>query len=84
VEEREKRRREEDEGKVDALVRLFEGMTPETAAPRIEALDDGMAAAILSRMKGRKAAGVLSAMDPKKAAALVRRMASGVKNFPAQ
>ena len=79
-----KRRREEDEAKVDTLVKLFEGMTPESAAPRIEALDDGMAAAILARMKGRKASNVLSAMEPKKAAALIRRMASGVKNFPAQ
>ncbi len=43
-----------------------------------------MAAAILARMKGRKASNVLSAMEPKKAAALIRRMASGVKNFPAQ
>lgn len=84
AEAREKRRQEEDEAKVDTLVKLFEGMTPESAAPRIEALDESMAAAILSRMKGRKAGNVLSAMEPKRAAALIRRMASGVKNFPAQ
>lgn len=84
AEAKEKRRREVDEAKVDTLVKLFEGMTPEAAAPRIEALDDGMAAGILSRMKGRKASNVLAVMEPGKAADLVRRIASGVKIFPAQ
>jgi len=84
VEAKEKGRREEDEAKVDTLVKLFEGMTPESAAPRLEALDEGMAASILSKMKGRKASNVLAVMDPKRAAVLVRKMAGGVKNFPAQ
>jgi len=83
LETRDKRGREEDEAKTDTLVKLFEGMTPEAAAPRLEALDDGMAASILSKMKGRKASNVLAVMEPKKAAVLVRKMAGGVKNFPA-
>ncbi|MBE0569722.1 MAG: hypothetical protein IH576_03690 [Deltaproteobacteria bacterium] len=82
AEGREKRRQEEEEGKADHLVKLFEGMPPEGAAVRLEALDDKMAAVILENMKGRKASNVLAVMDPKRAAALVRRMAVGVKKFP--
>lgn len=82
AEAKEKRRQDEEDAKVDRLVKLFEGMAPEGAAPRLAALDDGMAAVILSRMKGRKASTVISAMDPKRAAVLLRKMAGGMKNFP--
>jgi flagellar motility protein MotE (MotC chaperone) len=82
AEGREKRRQDEEDAKADHLVKLFEGMPPEGAAVRLEALDDKMAATILEKMKGRKASNVLAVMDPKRAAALVRRMAGGVKKFP--
>ncbi|MEW6721132.1 MAG: hypothetical protein AB1346_11840 [Thermodesulfobacteriota bacterium] len=79
-----KKEREEGEAKSDQLVKLFEGMPPEDAAARLEALDEKTASFILGRMKGRKASNVLAVMDPKHAASLVRRMAGGVKNFPAE
>jgi len=84
AEGREKRRQEEEDAKADQLVKLFEGMPPEGAAVRLEALDDKTAAFILGKMKGRKASNVLAVMEPKRAAVLVRRMAGGVKNFPAE
>jgi len=82
AETKEKQRQDEEEAKIDRLVKLFEGMAPEAAASRLAALDDGMAAAILARMKGRKASQALSAMDPKRTAVLFRKMSGGVKNFP--
>jgi len=84
AEGRKKRIEEEEEAKVDHLVKIFEGMPPEGAAARLEALDEKMASFILGRMKGRKASNVLAAMEPERAAALVRRMAVGMKNFPAK
>ena len=74
TEEKQKRKQEEKDAKVDQLVKLFEGMSPEGAAARLAALDDGMAAAILGRMKGRKASAALSIMDPKRVAVIALKI----------
>ena len=71
-------------GNIDLLVKLFEAMPAEEAAVRMEAIDEEIAAVILSRMRGRKAGGVLAAMSPKKSAVIVHRIAGNEKNFPAQ
>jgi len=84
AQEREKGKQEEANAKVDRLVKLFEGMPPDGAASRLAALDDGMAAGILVRMKGRKASAVLAFIEPKRVALLARIMAGGVKNFPSE
>ncbi len=84
AEEKQKRKQEEREAKVDRLVKLFEGMSPEGAAARLAALDDGMAADILGRMKSRKASAALSVMDPKRVAVIALKIVGGVKNFPAE
>lgn len=84
VQEKEKRKQEEANARTERIVQLYEGMAPAEAAARIAALDDGSAAAILTRMKGRKASAVLAAMEPKRVAVLTRKMAGGVKNFPAE
>jgi len=84
TEEKQKRKQEEKDAKVDQLVKLFEGMSPEGAAARLAALDDGMAAAILGRMKSRKASAALSVMDPKRVAVIALKIVGRVKNFPAE
>jgi flagellar motility protein MotE (MotC chaperone) len=82
LQEKEKRKQDETNAKVDQLVKLFEGMPPDGAAARMAALDDEMAAAILVRMKTRKASAVLTLIEPKRVALIARKMAGGVKNFP--
>ena len=84
AEGKQKRKQEEKDANVDRLVKLFEGMSPEGAAVRLAALDDGMAAAILGRMKSRKASAALSVMDPKRVAVIAQKIVGGVKNFPAE
>lgn len=84
AEEKRKRKQEEKDANVDQLVKLFEGMPPEGAAARLAALDDGMAAAILGKMKSRKASAALSVMDPKRVAVIALKIVGRVKNFPAE
>lgn len=84
AEEKQKRSQEEKDARVDQLVKLFEGMSPEGAAARLAALDDGMAATILSRMKSRKASAVLAVTDPKRVADIALKIVGRVKNFPAE
>jgi flagellar motility protein MotE (MotC chaperone) len=84
AEEKQKRKKEEKDASVDQLVKLFEGMSPEGAAARLAALDDGMAAAILGKMKSRKASAALSVMDPRRVAVIALKIVGGVKNFPAE
>lgn len=84
AEEKQKRKQEEKDAKVDRLVKLFEGMSPEGAAARLAALDDGMAAAILGKMKSRKASAALSVMDPKRVAVIARKIVGGGNIFPAE
>jgi len=84
AEEKQKRKQEEKDVKVDQLVKLFEGMSPEGAAARLAALDDGMAAAILGRMKSRKASAAMSVMDPKRVAVIAMKIVGRGNNFPAE
>ena len=84
MEEKQKRKQEDKDAKIDQLVKLFEGMPPEGAAARLAALDDGMAAAILGKMKSRKASAALSVMDPKRVAVISLKIVGRVKNFPAE
>jgi flagellar motility protein MotE (MotC chaperone) len=84
AEEKQKRKQEEKDAKVEQIVKLFEGMSPEGAAARLAALDDGMAAAILGGMKSRKASAVLSVMDPKRVAVIAVKIVGRGNIFPAQ
>jgi flagellar motility protein MotE (MotC chaperone) len=84
MEKKQKLKQEEKDAKVDQLVKLFEGMSPEGVGARLAALDDGMAAAILGKMKSRKASAALSVMDPKRVAVIALKIVGRGNNFPAE
>jgi flagellar motility protein MotE (MotC chaperone) len=58
----------------DHLVDVFAKMKPESASVQIAALDDAMAAAVLSKLKARTASAILNEMDPARAAQLTKAM----------
>lgn len=64
------------------IVKTFEAMPPEEAAPRLSSVDEGLAITILSRMKSKRAAAIMGAMEPKKASTLTEGLARIEKNFP--
>lgn len=57
------------------LVKVYESMPPEEAAARMEKLDDKVALALLSRMKGKTAGKILAAVDATRAARLSEALA---------
>lgn len=56
--------------RIKKIVKIYESMSPEEAASRIEKLDEEMAVMILASMSERKAAKVLSFIDVSKSAKL--------------
>lgn len=58
--------------KEQRLVKIYESMEPESAAQRIETLDEGTGSWLLMKMSPRKAGQVLGAMSPAKASQLTR------------
>ena len=60
--------------KIESVVKAYEVMPPEDAAPRLSALDDATALLIMSRMKSKKAGAVIALMEPRKAAALTKSL----------
>jgi len=56
------------------IVKIYESMSPEEAASRLEKLDDEMAVMILALMSERKAAKVLSFVDVSRSAKLSRSL----------
>lgn len=61
---------EADDEKVRKIVKIYESMSPEDAASRIEGLDREMAVMILSAMSERKAAKILGLVDVSKSVEL--------------
>jgi flagellar motility protein MotE (MotC chaperone) len=60
----------------NGLVDIFKTMKPDTAAPRLEEMQAGLAAAIVMRLPPRQSGLILSEMDAKKAAAVAAIIAS--------
>ena len=56
------------------MVKIYESMRPENAAPIIAKLNENEIVDILSRMRGRTAAKILEKFDPELAAAICRRI----------
>lgn len=56
--------------RVKRLVKIFESMGPEDAAPRLEKLDQDIAVLILSTISEKKAAKILSFIEPSRSARL--------------
>ncbi|MBI3393632.1 MAG: hypothetical protein HY039_10645 [Nitrospirae bacterium] len=61
------------------LVKVYESMPAEDAAARMEKLEDKVALALLSRMKGKTAGKVLAAVEPTRAARLSESLAEKKK-----
>jgi flagellar motility protein MotE (MotC chaperone) len=71
--------------KIENVVKAYEVMPAEDAAPRLAALDEETALLIMTRMKSKKAGAVIALMEPRKAATLTKSMtALSVKNTKGQ
>ncbi|HHL40582.1 MAG TPA: hypothetical protein ENJ37_08750 [Deltaproteobacteria bacterium] len=60
--------------KIARIIKIYEAMSSEEAAERLEELDDDMAVLILASMKPKKAGEVLALVEVKKAVRLTRLM----------
>ncbi|CAN7593129.1 MotE family protein [Phenylobacterium sp. LjRoot225] len=60
---------------VDRLVKVFEGMKPKDAAPRMVLLDDAVRLPIAAKMKERSLSGILALMPPAEAKKLTESLA---------
>ncbi|HUJ19158.1 MAG TPA: hypothetical protein VL197_14335 [Nitrospirota bacterium] len=71
--------------KIENVVKAYEVMPAEDAAPRLAALDEDTALLIMTRMKSKKAGAIIALMEPRKAATLTKSMtALSVKNTKGQ
>lgn len=62
--------KEKDAERLNKVVRIYESMSPEEAAPRMERLDEETAVSVLGVMSPKKAAKIIAVMDVDKAARL--------------
>lgn len=69
----------EREGELVRLVKMYEAMSPEEAAPLVEGLDEKVVADLLSRMKEKKAGQILEYVKKEKAVALTEYLAQRKK-----
>jgi hypothetical protein len=60
---------------VDRMVKVFEGMKPKDAAPRMVVLDDSVRLPIAAKMKERSLSGILALMPPAEAKRLTESLA---------
>lgn len=70
VEEISRKVKEKDTERLNKVVKIYESMSPEEAAPRMERLDEDTAVSVLSTMTPKKAAKIIAVMDVDKAARL--------------
>jgi len=62
-------------GEVDRLVKVFEGMKPKDAAPRMTLLDDSVRLPIAAKMKERSLSAIIAQMPPTEAKKLTEALA---------
>jgi flagellar motility protein MotE (MotC chaperone) len=60
---------------IDRLVKVFEGMKPKDAAPRMALLDDSVRLPIAAKMKERSLSGIVAEMPPAEAKKLTEALA---------
>jgi flagellar motility protein MotE (MotC chaperone) len=68
---------------VDRLVKVFEGMKPKDAAPRMVLLDDSVRLPIAAKMKERSLSAILAQMPPADAKKLTEALAARFSNAKA-
>jgi flagellar motility protein MotE (MotC chaperone) len=68
---------------IDRLVKVFEGMKPKDAAPRMVLLDDSVRLPIAARMKERSLSAILAQMPPADAKKLTEALAARFSNAKA-
>ena len=61
--------------KITKLVKMYEAMAPEEAAPILEKMEEQVTLSVFSRMKDKKAAGIMEFMPKQKAARLGEKLA---------
>ena len=64
-----------EQAEIDRLVKVFEGMKPKDAAPRIVLLDDSVRLPIAAKMKERSLSPIIAAMPPVEAKKLTEALA---------
>jgi len=64
-----------EQAEIDRLVKVFEGMKPKDAAPRIVLLDDSVRLPIAAKMKERSLSPIIAAMPPLEAKKLTEALA---------
>ncbi len=64
-----------EQAEIDRLVKVFEGMKPKDAAPRIVLLDDSVRLPIAAKMKERSLSPIIAAMPPAEAKKLTEALA---------
>lgn len=67
----------------DHLVAIYAKMRADSAALQLAVLDDGIAAAVLSKLNARTASAILNEMEPGRAAQLAKAMAEAARGGPA-
>jgi flagellar motility protein MotE (MotC chaperone) len=66
---------QQDDARTQSLVKIYETMKPQEAAPILAQLDMPIALGVLTKMKERSTAAVLAAMDPARAQAITAALA---------
>jgi flagellar motility protein MotE (MotC chaperone) len=70
---------EEEEARLQSLVKIYEGMKPKDAASIFDNLDMGILLQVVSRMSERKSAPIMASMDTKRAQDLTTLLAEQKK-----
>ena len=70
---------EQEEERVQSLVKIYEGMKPKEAGRIFETLDIDTLLLVAERMKERKLAPIMAAIDPEKAKELTVKISTGRK-----
>lgn len=65
-----------EQAEIDRLVKVFEGMKPKDAAPRMVLLDDSVRIPIAAKMKERALSAIIASMPPAEAKKLTESLAS--------
>jgi len=66
---------QQEAAEIDRLVKVFEGMKPKDAAPRMVLLDDSVRLPIAAKMKERSLSAIVAAMPPAEAKKLTENLA---------
>jgi flagellar motility protein MotE (MotC chaperone) len=75
LQDEQERMRTERDRELNHVVKVYEAMSPEEAAPLVETMDEEIVVELLSRMKGKKAGRVLEYVDKDRAVQITERLA---------